>query len=131
VAEVRGGYDAVQAGPLPSRHGAADRVAGRGGAGPGGHAAIAGRELPRHGAAVLPAQGPLDHTAAAAGGDLMRVLISGASGFLGANFLAHLLDTTPDWSFVCPYTFSHRGVPERIENVLGSLTDTRMRKIVS
>lgn len=43
----------------------------------------------------------------------MRVLLSGASGFLGANFLRHALDTT-DWQFACPASFSHRGVPERI-----------------
>lgn len=43
----------------------------------------------------------------------MRALITGASGFLGANFLRHALDTT-DWSFACPASFSHRGVPERI-----------------
>ena len=43
----------------------------------------------------------------------MRVLLCGASGFLGANFLAHALHAT-DWELVCPASFSHRGVPERI-----------------
>ena len=43
----------------------------------------------------------------------MRALITGASGFLGANCLRYLLDTT-GWTFACPATFSHRGVPERI-----------------
>jgi dTDP-glucose 4,6-dehydratase len=57
----------------------------------------------------------VDRSTANAGGDLMpaRVLLCGASGFLGANFLAHALDTT-DWELVCPASFSHRGVPERI-----------------
>jgi dTDP-glucose 4,6-dehydratase len=43
----------------------------------------------------------------------MRILLTGASGFLGANFLRHALDTT-DWNLVCPASFTHRGVPERI-----------------
>jgi dTDP-glucose 4,6-dehydratase len=43
----------------------------------------------------------------------MRVLLTGASGFLGANCLRYLLDET-DWDIVCPASFSHRGVPERI-----------------
>jgi len=43
----------------------------------------------------------------------MRVLLAGASGFLGANFLRHVLDTT-DWKLACPASFTHRGVPERI-----------------
>ena len=43
----------------------------------------------------------------------MRVLLTGASGFLGANFLRHALDTT-DWHLACPASFTHRGVPERI-----------------
>lgn len=43
----------------------------------------------------------------------MRVLLTGASGFLGANCLRHLLDHT-DWDIVCPASFHHRGAPERI-----------------
>lgn len=43
----------------------------------------------------------------------MRVLLPGASGFLGANCLHYLLDIT-DWDIVCPVSFSHRGVAERI-----------------
>lgn len=43
----------------------------------------------------------------------MRVLLTGASGFLGANFLRYALDTT-GWEFACPASFGHRGVPERI-----------------
>lgn len=43
----------------------------------------------------------------------MRVLLTGASGFLGANCLRHMLNVT-DWHIVCPAAFSHRGVPERI-----------------
>jgi dTDP-glucose 4,6-dehydratase len=43
----------------------------------------------------------------------MRVLLTGASGFLGAHVLKYLLRET-DWEIVCPVTFKHKGVPERI-----------------
>lgn len=43
----------------------------------------------------------------------MRVLLTGASGFLGAHCLKHLLAET-DWSIVCPVTFGHKGMPDRI-----------------
>lgn len=41
-----------------------------------------------------------------------RVLLTGASGFLGAHVLKYLLAET-DWHIVAPYTMRHRGVPER------------------
>lgn len=43
----------------------------------------------------------------------MRVLLTGASGFLGAHALKHILTET-DWNVVAPYTMQHRGVPERV-----------------
>jgi len=43
----------------------------------------------------------------------MRVLLTGASGFLGSHCLRHLLLHT-DWEIVCPVSFEHKGVPERI-----------------
>lgn len=43
----------------------------------------------------------------------MRILLTGASGFLGSHMLRHLLTHT-DAQIVCPVSFSHRGVPERI-----------------
>lgn len=43
----------------------------------------------------------------------MRVLLTGASGFLGAHCLRYMLAET-EWEFVCPVTFRHKGVPERL-----------------
>lgn len=51
-----------------------------------------------------------------------RVLLTGAAGFLGAHCLAHLLDET-DWHIVCPVTFRHKGLPERIIEVVGDRWD--------
>lgn len=42
-----------------------------------------------------------------------RVLLTGAAGFLGSHCLRHLLVNT-DWHIVCPVSFSHRGLPERL-----------------
>ena len=42
-----------------------------------------------------------------------RVLLTGASGLAGSHCLSFLLDNT-DWEIVCPVSFKHRGVPERI-----------------
>jgi dTDP-glucose 4,6-dehydratase len=42
----------------------------------------------------------------------VRVLLTGASGFVGSNVLKHLLDTT-DWTFTCPCSFRHHGNPLR------------------
>lgn len=42
-----------------------------------------------------------------------RVLLTGAAGFLGSHCLRHLLTNT-DWEIVCPVTFEHKGLPERI-----------------
>lgn len=42
-----------------------------------------------------------------------RVLLTGAGGFVGSHVLRHLLTNT-DWHLVCPVTFTHRGVADRI-----------------
>ena len=43
----------------------------------------------------------------------MRTLLTGAAGFLGSHCLRHLLTST-DWHIVCPVSFKHKGLPERI-----------------
>lgn len=62
----------------------------------------------------------------------MRVLITGASGFIGSNVLEYMLEKT-DWDFVCLCSWRHRGSPlnikpnERVEvvthNLVGTLPD--------
>lgn len=43
----------------------------------------------------------------------MKVLLTGAAGFLGSHCLRHLMVNT-DWEVVCPVSFEHKGLPERI-----------------
>src|SRR5262245_30823078 len=59
----------------------------------------------------------------------MRVLVTGASGFLGANCLRYLLDNT-NWQIVCPVTFTHRGVPERISLTVTAEEWARVRVVM-
>lgn len=47
-----------------------------------------------------------------------RVLLTGASGFVGAHCLEHLLRST-DWEILCPVSWRHKGVAERVAQVLG------------
>lgn len=46
-----------------------------------------------------------------------RLLLTGASGFIGSHFLEHVLTNT-DWDVVCIASWQHKGTPERIEEVL-------------
>lgn len=45
----------------------------------------------------------------------MRVLLTGAGGFVGSHVLRHLLTQT-DWEIICPVTFRHQGLPVRIQS---------------
>lgn len=47
----------------------------------------------------------------------MRVLLTGASGFVGSHTLRHLLVNT-DWEIVCPVTFTHKGLPARVQSAV-------------
>ena len=44
---------------------------------------------------------------------MKRVLLTGASGFVGSHVLRHLLVNT-DWEIVCLSSFRHRGITDRI-----------------
>jgi dTDP-glucose 4,6-dehydratase len=44
---------------------------------------------------------------------MKRVLLTGASGFVGSHVLRHILVNT-DWFVVCPTTFTHKGLTDRI-----------------
>lgn len=46
-----------------------------------------------------------------------RILLTGASGFVGSHVLRHLLINT-DWEIVAPVTFRHKGDSERIASAL-------------
>lgn len=46
-----------------------------------------------------------------------RILLTGASGFVGSHVLRHLLTNT-DWEIVCPVTFRHKGNSDRIASSL-------------
>jgi dTDP-glucose 4,6-dehydratase len=48
---------------------------------------------------------------------MTRVLLTGASGFVGSHVIRHLLQHT-DWEIVCPVTFRHRGNGDRIASAL-------------
>jgi dTDP-glucose 4,6-dehydratase len=45
----------------------------------------------------------------------VKIMLTGAGGFVGAHVLRHLLMNT-DYEIVCPVSFRHRGLPERIES---------------
>jgi dTDP-glucose 4,6-dehydratase len=47
----------------------------------------------------------------------MRILLTGAAGFVGSHVLRHLLTHT-DWDVVCPVSFHHKGLPARIASAV-------------
>lgn len=55
----------------------------------------------------------------------MKVLLSGAAGFVGSHVLRHLLVNT-DWQIICPVTFRHQGVPERIASAVQGQDKSRV-----
>lgn len=55
-----------------------------------------------------------------------RILLTGASGFVGSHVLRHLLTQT-DWDIVCPVTFRHKGNSDRIASSLEGNADWHNR----
>ena len=55
-----------------------------------------------------------------------RVLLTGASGFVGSHVLRHIILNT-DWFVVCPTTFTHKGLQDRIRIALDDLPDAYKR----
>lgn len=51
-----------------------------------------------------------------------KVLLTGASGFIGSHALEYYLEKT-DWEFVCPASWQHKGTPERILEVIKGYED--------
>lgn len=47
----------------------------------------------------------------------MRLLLTGAAGFVGSHLLRHLLSST-DAKIVCPVSFRHKGLPARISSAV-------------
>jgi len=57
---------------------------------------------------------------------MKRVLLTGASGFVGSHVLRHLIVNT-DWFIVCPTTFTHKGLQDRIRVALDDIPDAYKR----
>lgn len=54
-----------------------------------------------------------------------RILLTGASGFVGSHVLRHLLINT-DWQIVCPVTFRHKGLSDRLVTALDGQDQSRV-----
>lgn len=59
-------------------------------------------------------------------GQSKRVLLTGASGFVGSHVLRHILVNT-DWIVVCPTTFTHKGLTDRIRVACDDIPDSYKR----
>lgn len=54
-----------------------------------------------------------------------RILLTGASGFVGSHVLRHILTQT-DWEVVCPVTFRHKGISDRLVTALKDQDQSRV-----
>jgi dTDP-glucose 4,6-dehydratase len=54
-----------------------------------------------------------------------RILLTGASGFVGSHVLRHILTTT-DWEIVAPVTFRHKGISDRLVTAMEGLDQSRV-----
>lgn len=57
----------------------------------------------------------------------MRILLTGAAGFVGSHLLRHILTEEPAAEIVAPVTFRHHGVPRRIELALADIPGAAKR----
>jgi dTDP-glucose 4,6-dehydratase len=55
-----------------------------------------------------------------------KVLLTGASGFMGSHVLRHLLVDT-DWELVCPVTFMHKGLQDRMRLAFNDIPSAEKR----
>lgn len=60
---------------------------------------------------------------------MKRVLLTGASGFVGSHVLRHILANT-DWEVVCLASFRHRGITDRIRLAVDGYDDNFNRVTV-
>lgn len=60
---------------------------------------------------------------------MKRVLLTGASGFVGSHVLRHILANT-DWEVVCLVSFQHRGLTDRIRLAVSGYDDDYQRVTV-
>jgi len=60
---------------------------------------------------------------------MSRILLTGASGFVGAHVLRHLLTNT-DHEIVCPVTFRHKGVMPRLDSTVDALDLSRLSLVM-
>lgn len=62
---------------------------------------------------------------------MKRVLLTGASGFVGSHVLRYILLNT-DWFVVCPTTFTHKGLQDRIRFAVNGIDEDFNRvKVIS
>lgn len=54
-----------------------------------------------------------------------RILLTGASGFVGSHVLRHILTQT-DWHVVCPVTFRHKGISDRLVTAIKGQDQSRV-----
>lgn len=59
-----------------------------------------------------------------------RILLTGASGFVGSHVLRHILTTT-DWEVVCPVTFRHKGLSDRLVTAMEDQDQSRVTIVQS
>lgn len=60
---------------------------------------------------------------------MKRVLLTGASGFVGSHVLRHILKNT-NWEVVCLSSFKHKGMQDRIQYAVSGVDDNFKRVTV-